>query len=40
LRAPAGLAVCADAPAAKSVAESIVMATTANFPNVFIGQTP
>ena len=35
LRASAGLAARADAPAAKSVAESILMATTATVQSVF-----
>src|ERR1700738_4434029 len=40
LRASAGLAACADASAAKSVAESILMATTAPFRSVFILNRP
>ena len=40
LRASAGLAACANASAAKSVAESILTATTANLRRVFIFRTP
>src|SRR5258706_12976862 len=40
LRASGGLAVCANAPAANSAAESIPMALTANLCNVFIFLTP
>ena len=35
LRASAGFAVCADASAAKTVSENILMASAANFHSVF-----
>src|SRR5216684_6185886 len=40
LRATAGLAACADASAAKIIAASALIATTANFQSIFIGRVP